>query len=85
MAIGIKKIEGIMLFHAQHLNTSNAPVTRDTVLGEALSAKVVVSMSSRLLFKTLTRRDILINGGSDKAWPANWPEQTIAALAPQLA
>lgn len=84
MALTLKKLEGIMLFHLEHLSTSNEDVSLETVLGEALSAQVVVSMSSRALFKTLVRRDIKLNGGIDKKWPDDWTAQSTKSLAPAL-
>lgn len=84
MALTLKKLEGIMLFHLEHLSTSNEAATRDTVFGDALSAQVVVSMSSRALFKTLVRRDIKLNGGTDRKWPDDWTAQSTKSLAPSL-
>lgn len=85
MALSVKKIETIMLFHLENLNTSGEAVDKDTVLGVALSKAAVAGMSARALFKVLTRRDIIVNGGTDKPWPADWPALTIRTLAPQLA
>jgi hypothetical protein len=84
MPITVKKLEGIMLFHLEHLSTSNEAVDLDTVFGSALSSKTVVSMSARSLFKTLVRRDNKLNGGVDKPWPGDWPTLTPRLLAPQL-
>lgn len=84
MSIDVDTLEGIMLFHLEHLNTSGSKVNRDSLLGDALSAQVVVSMSSRSLFKTLVRRDNKLNGGVDKKWPGNWVAESCKSLAPQL-
>lgn len=78
------QVRTILRFHLKNLSTSNAPTTDDTVLGEALSDLSVAGMSARALFKAVSRRDIVVNGGPDKTWPANWTTLTVATLAPKL-
>lgn len=78
------QVRTILRFHLKNLSTSNVPTTDDTVLGDALSDLSVAGMSARALFKAVSRRDIVVNGGPDKTWPANWPTLTVATLAPKL-
>lgn len=78
-------VKVVLRFHLKNLNTSGQAVDDDSVLGDALSDLAVAGMSARSLFKALSRRDIVRNGGNDKTWPAKWPELTVKSLAPKLA
>lgn len=83
--LSLDKVKAIMRFHLKNLNTSGQPTSDETVLGDALSELSVAGMSARELFKALTRRDIVRNGGNDKPWPATWAKETVTTLAPKLA
>lgn len=78
-------VKVVLRFHLKNLNTSGQAVDDGSVLGDALSDLAVAGMSARALFKALSRRDIVRNGGTDKTWPAKWPELTVQSLAPKLA
>lgn len=78
------QIRSILRFHLKNLSTSGAPTTDDTVFSGALSDLSIGGMSARVLFKAVSRRDIVINGGIDKPWPSNWLTLTVATLAPKL-
>ncbi len=78
-------VKVVLRFHLKNLNTSGKAVDDSSVLGDALSDLAVAGMSARALFKALSRRDIVRNGGTDKTWPAKWPEMTVTSLAPKLA
>lgn len=78
------QIRTILRFHLRNLGTSGQAVTDDSVFQDDLSDLAVAGMSSRVLFKAVSRRDIVRNGGQDKTWPANWLQLTPKTLAPKL-
>lgn len=80
-----RKVKVILRYHLRNLSTSGSPVDDATVFADALSDLNVGGLSSQVLFKALSRRDIVRNGGTDRTWPGNWLELTVATLAPQLA
>ena len=69
------KVKIILRFHLRNLSTSNEPVTDETIFKDALSDLDIAGMSSRTLFKALSRRDIMRNGGHDKKWPDSWIDE----------
>lgn len=79
------KVKVILRFHLRNLSTSGMPVDDDTVFAGALSDQAIADMSARSLFKALSRRDVVNNGGLDKPWPAKWLELSVGMLAPELA
>jgi len=85
MTISVELVEGILLKHLKHFNTSGQDVDATTVLETALSNVQVIGQSPRAIYKTICRHDIVGNGGPDKKWPNDWVKNTCESLAPLLA
>ena len=84
MTISVGLVEYLLFDNLRYFHTSGQPVDRDTILSTALGSSKVAGSTPRTLFRDVTRHDIVINGGADKPWPADWLSQTPHTLAPQL-
>jgi hypothetical protein len=84
MAITTDLVEYILFDNLRYFHTSGKPVSRDTVFSDGLSDSKVAGSTPQSLFKDVSRHDIVINGGEDKAWPDNWLSLTSKTLAPRL-
>ncbi|WP_338415247.1 hypothetical protein [uncultured Sphaerotilus sp.] len=78
------KVKIILRFHLRNLSTNNTLVTDETIFKDTLSDLDIAGISSRTLFKALSRRDIVRNGGHDKKWPESWIDENISSLAPKI-
>lgn len=84
MAISVELVEYLLLDNLRYFHTSGSPVTKDILFSDALSSSRVAGSTPRTLFKNVTRHDIVMNGGTDKAWPDDWLNKSISTLAPDL-
>lgn len=84
MAISSGLIEYILFDNLRYFHTNGIPVTRDTKFKDALGSSKVAGSTPRTIFRDVSRHDIVINGGKDKAWPNDWLDMTCKTLAPLL-
>lgn len=84
MTISAELVEYLLFDNLRYFHTKGLPIDRDTTFDMALSSHKVAGTSPRTLFRDVTRHDIVINGGTDKAWPKDWLQMSCSSLAPQL-
>lgn len=80
MAISKDLVEYILFDNLRYFHTSGQPVTRDTVFSTALASSKVAGSTPQSMFKDVCRYDIVVNGGTDKAWPPDWTAKTCKTL-----
>ena len=84
MAISKDLVEYLLFDNLRYFHTSGQPVDRDTVFSTALGSSKVAGSTPQSMFKDVSRYDIVINGGTDKTWPADWTSKSSKTLAPLL-
>ncbi|UES60207.1 hypothetical protein GFK91_31295 (plasmid) [Roseibium aggregatum] len=65
-------------------NDTYKDISEDVIHKNALPVGGIATATPRRLYKSAVRYALNVNGHSDKTWPANWLDLSIAQLAPKI-
>ena len=81
----LDQLKKIMKYHLENFNDEGVTINEDTIHKQVLSDEDGFgAATSKRIYKAAIRWTLRKQGHEDKAWPSNWMDLSVKALAPKL-